>query len=252
MRYPKPQKGNPHRLTMNQHIFPKSCIARFANANGTVQVRHKGETEDKRLNPENSYFCARRLWDQRTEAVVMKAIEDRYQNVAAGIISGSITTFNAKINEYVTQMYLLWTLRHERYTNPLPDANLPGANDQGGMLINTQEILESNGYMFAEPNNIIPSRFTTGFLLTMQLSMELRRMAEARWGIFRSIGAEFLVPDNFSACCILPVTPNIALVAGHADQTVGFNQVAEINGQAVLNSLKYYFSRDLSYCPILK
>lgn len=28
MHYPKPQKGNPHKLTIDQHIFPKPCISR--------------------------------------------------------------------------------------------------------------------------------------------------------------------------------------------------------------------------------
>lgn len=80
MHYPKPQKGNPHKLTINQHIFPKACISRFARENGTVQVRRKCGEQDQWVTPGNSYFCARRLWDQKAEAVFMKAIEDRYQD----------------------------------------------------------------------------------------------------------------------------------------------------------------------------
>lgn len=59
MRYPKPQRGNPHKLTIDQHIFPKACIARFAGERGTVQVRRKDGEHDLWLTPGNSYFCAR-------------------------------------------------------------------------------------------------------------------------------------------------------------------------------------------------
>jgi hypothetical protein len=68
----------------------------------------------------------------------------------------------------------------------------------------------------------------------------------------KSSGAEFLVPDNFSAYSVLPLSPTIALVEGHTDQQIGFKQVADINGQAIHGSRRYYFARDITRCPILK
>lgn len=56
MRYPKPQKGNPHKLTIDQHIFPRACIARFSRENGTVQVRRKGGQQDLWLAPATRTF----------------------------------------------------------------------------------------------------------------------------------------------------------------------------------------------------
>jgi hypothetical protein len=77
-------------------------------------------------------------------------------------------------------------------------------------------------------------------------------MAGKRWGILRSSEAEFLVPDNFSSYSVLPLSPAIALVEGHADGEIDFRQVADINGMAVHGSRRYYFARDMSRCPILK
>ena len=34
----KPQKGNPHELTVKQHCFPRRSIERFANKDGIVNV----------------------------------------------------------------------------------------------------------------------------------------------------------------------------------------------------------------------
>jgi len=44
-RYQKPKKGNPRELTVNQHVFPKRSIDRFANDQGRVSVRilHPGK-----------------------------------------------------------------------------------------------------------------------------------------------------------------------------------------------------------------
>lgn len=252
MRYPRPQKGNPHKLTIDQHIFPKACISRFARENGTVQVRRKSGEQDLWLTPGNSYFCARRLWDQKAEAVFMKTIEDRYQDVARSIVSGAITTLDGAMTAAVTDMYLLWTLRHERYLNPLPDIRINMVEPERGMSVDTQEILEANGYVFAAPDNTIPSRFMTGLHFVFQMDRERRRMAGKKWGILRSSEAEFLVPDNFSAYSVLPLSPTIALVEGHADGQIGFRQVADINGMAVHGSRRYYFARDITRCPILK
>lgn len=252
MRSPKPQKGNPHKLTIDQHIFPKDCIARFALEKGTVQVRRKCNKPDLWLTPGNSYFCARRLWDQKTESVFMKVIEDRYQDVAKNIVAGAVTTLDHAKNAAITDMYLLWTLRHERYHNPLPDIRMNMVAPEREMSIDAQEILEANGYVFASPDNTIASRFTTGLRFPFEMDRERQRMAGKRWGILKAVDAEFLVPDNFSAYSILPLSPTTALVEGHSDQQIGFHQVAEINGRAVHGSRRYYFARDFTRCPILQ
>jgi hypothetical protein len=36
--YLKPQKGNPHGFTINQHVFPLASIARFSNGDGRVSL----------------------------------------------------------------------------------------------------------------------------------------------------------------------------------------------------------------------
>lgn len=174
MHYPKPQKGNPHKLAIDQHIFPKACLSRFTGDNGTVQVRRKSGERDLWLAPGNSYFCARRLWDQKAEAVYMKAIEDRYQDVAKSIVAGAITTLDAGMTAAVTDLYLLWTLRHERYLNPLPDARLNMVAPEREMSVDTQEILEVNGYLFAVSNNTIPSRFMTGLRFVIEMDESVK------------------------------------------------------------------------------
>jgi hypothetical protein len=252
MRYPKPQKGNPHKLTIDQHIFPKASIARFTNDSGFVHVLKKNGEKDLWLRPGNSYFCARRLWDQKAESVFMRDIEHRYQKVAENIIAGGVTKLDDSMNSAVTDMYLLWCLRHERFLNPLPDIRLKMVDQEREISIDTQEILEANGNMFVSPDNSIASRFLTGISIMFDMGREREQMADKKWGIVKSTHAEFLVPDNFAALSVLPLSPTILLMAGYENQEIGFHHVADINGQAIHSSSRFYFARDFSACPILK
>jgi hypothetical protein len=89
MNYEKPQKGNPHQLTVNQHCFPVSCIKRFANVEGKVELVRLPEGEHILAKPDAKIFCAKRAWDQRAEHMFMNEIEGKYKNLAEEIISNN-------------------------------------------------------------------------------------------------------------------------------------------------------------------
>ena len=61
MKYEKPQKGNPHELTICQHTFPAKSIARFTNKSGIVEVKLIVESKNIKLKPKDMLFCARRI-----------------------------------------------------------------------------------------------------------------------------------------------------------------------------------------------
>jgi hypothetical protein len=81
-KYLKPQKGNPHRLAIRQHILPVKSIARFSKSDGRVWVFEKLKNAKRRAKPSDEIFCARRAWDERTEVDFMKKIEDEFQTLA--------------------------------------------------------------------------------------------------------------------------------------------------------------------------
>lgn len=106
MRSLKPQKGNPHKLTMHQHIFPKQSIARFTNATGFVQTRrtHGIHSEELSLKPKNPFFCAQRVWGQKTESIMMRDIEARYQKIADQIVANFIRSLDTTMSVAVTDI----------------------------------------------------------------------------------------------------------------------------------------------------
>ena len=86
MKFEKPQKGNPHGIVVNQHVFPRMSIDRFSNEDGVVQINNLAAEKVHFVKPVDKLFCASRVWDQRAESGYMKSIEDEFQKLANRII----------------------------------------------------------------------------------------------------------------------------------------------------------------------
>lgn len=183
---------------------------------------------------------------------MMRDIEARYQKIADQIIANSIRSLDRTMSVAVTDIYLLWSLRHQYSLRPTQDVTMNAAKPERELSIDQQEILEANGYLFLNPESALPSRFLNGIKIFMQLDMDRKWMSGASWGIVSSSDGEFLVPDNFCEHSVVPLTPTICLIEGVKDQTIGYEQVASINREAIKNSHQYIFGRDLKKCPALK
>ena len=104
MTYEPTQKGNPHRLTVKQHTFPKTSIARFAGQKGNVELFLKSLDRVIQAKPSNEIFCAERAWDQQAESGFMKKVEDDFQALAGRILDDDLVSFKEAdltvINEF--------------------------------------------------------------------------------------------------------------------------------------------------------
>jgi hypothetical protein len=61
--YGKPQKGNPHQLTLNQHTFPSKNIERFVDSDGRVHIHMKSDELIRRAKSSDGIFEAALLGD---------------------------------------------------------------------------------------------------------------------------------------------------------------------------------------------
>ena len=98
MGHEKPQQGNPHQLTVNQHCFPASCIKRFVRNDGRVQLVKLPGLITISAKPDAKIFCAKRTWDESAEHLFMKEIEDKYKTLADEVISNKTIELDKKIN----------------------------------------------------------------------------------------------------------------------------------------------------------
>jgi hypothetical protein len=250
MGFEETQKGNPHGLTINQHVFPKKSIDRFAGNKGLVQLYRKNGGQVIRVNSSNNLFCALRVWDQHTEAGVGKYIEDRFQSLAESIQTGSTQVIGHFEKKVVEEFFSLWRTRHRFLHQGLEDAKLWGI-DGDSLTKDQQEILERKHVMFCV-DGVMPGRFLAGpqvfgYSVTFQESN-----VNTQWGIVRASDGEFIVPDCFEDMMIVPLSPSISLMADQPNTTITRRELEIVNSIAINRSENFFFAKNFSRCPITR
>ncbi len=250
MKYEKPQKGNPHQLTIHQHCFPRRSIERFCDDTGRVKVHliEKGKTVP--LKPSDPIFCARRAWDQQAETRLMYPIEIAYQELADRIEAGKvIRRLDDGESRIVSDMYALWNLRWHRKQQPIRDQPLNGVLGLSREVsVDEREILEKH--------HITSFKTDGGRVIALghqmagpQLFLDLDRFRDAlrdcSWGILKSRVGEFIVPNNSASRLILPISPTLCLTNREGYGIVSESALHEMNERSRQESEVFYFGREL-------
>lgn len=244
------QKGNPHRLTINQHVFPKKSIDRFSDESDLVQLCRKEGAKVIRVSSTNSLFCAKRVWDQGTEAGVGKDIEDRFQALVDSILTGYTRVIGYFEKTVVEDFFSLWRTRHKLRAEGLEDFKLEGIEGDS-LTKDEQEILERKHIMFCR-EGVMPGRFAARMHVFGYMNTFRNDNQHMQWGIICAGEGEFIVPDCFQDMMIVPVSPKLMIVADQPNSTLTRNEVAVINQTAIDRSTDYYFARNLSACPVYR
>ena len=250
MKFEGTQKGNPHRLTIDQHVFPKASINRFANADGMVEVVSYSAKKALRVKSNNNLFCAKRVWDQKTEVGIGKRIEDRYQNLIDGVLRGSVSTIGYFEKKVVEEFFSLWRSRQRFKVDGLPDLKINGISGDP-LTKDQQELLERRHTIFFR-DGVMPGRFAAGIHVVGFMDAFRHDNRYMEWGIVRAGEGEFIVPDCFEDMMIIPVSPTISIIADQPNSVLTRSEVAVINQIAIDRSTNYYFARSLSDCPVYR
>lgn len=249
LKYEPTQPGNPHKFTINQHVFPKASIDRFASDDGCVEIYSIPHRKVMRLKANNPIFCAQRAWDQKTEAAVSKRIEDKFQALADAIERGTVTTIGIWEKRTVEQFFSLWRTRQKFRLEGLEDVRLHGI--EGGSLTKAQEeAIESNHSMYSS-DGVVKGRLLASIHVFGYETTLIQENVSVQWGIARSASGDFLVPDSFEDMMIVPLSPRLAIVAGVPDCVLSRYEVATINQSAIARAKNYYFARQLSTVPVI-
>ena len=246
MRYKRTQKGNPHMLTINQHVLPTRSISRFAGHDGNVDFYNQKTSAKLRIRPGNNLFCVQRIWDESTEKVFIKGIEDAFQPIADRIIE-TTTVLTAQDSHVISIFHALWRLRAEAKVSPAIDQPLIGLLPGKGFTKDEQEKLESQHFGYIRDGLNIPGRILIGSRIKTYVGRLCRN--SIAWGIIRSKHAEFVVPDTFGALAVVPLSSTICLIGDVNNAIISKKKVAEINRIAWRESLEYCFARDFLKCP---
>jgi hypothetical protein len=252
MRYAKPQKGNPHQLTINQHVFPLRSLARFSDpSSDKVAVRRPpSDLNEIHVKPDAAFFCAMRAWNDGAERNFKREIEDPFQAVADQVMSIRQSLAEDQ-HIIVTKFLALWSARAHLKANPIADSPIYGIlGKQGKHTLDDQEILEKNDIGYINENLSVPGRDLAAGLITMSIMRYQKQRGDQRWGIVHSPAAEFIVPDQFGSIAIVPVTPKLCFVAGCGNIQATELQVREQNRAALANARGYIVARSFAACPL--
>ena len=232
--------------------MPKKSIERFCNQSGMVTVNWFEKTKVLALGPNESLFCAKRVWNQRAEDISID-FENAYQDVAQQIVNNQIKLLNSEMQLAVTHMYLLWRTRYLHALNPVPDQFIQAPATGDNLTKDQQEILERKGYFYMRQDGTVPSRAMVGVLMQRDMDMALSNGADKmQWGIVKAQdGLEFLCSDISINQPLLPVSPSYCLVAGWSNGTATPFGIANINKSLILESKSYWFARNPAKCPII-
>lgn len=249
-KFEKPQKSNPHKLRIKQHVLPLRSIARFADASGNVSLFDRARNKERSAKPDDDIFCAKRAWDQRAEAGYMKSIEDAFQELADEVIAGKVTALDPEQKVKVDAFYALWKARAEHRnadTNPIRFKNVTGYR----WTKDLEEQFEKRGVSFIREGGTMPARILHGLRIQREIDAGLDTLAGAQWGIMRAQAGHLIVPDHPGQHPVIPLTPTLCLCWGQIGTTsLTWQHVAMINRYFNLVSHQYLFAHDLMQCPL--
>jgi len=241
MNYEKPQSGNPHKITINQHTFPKKSISRFSKE-GKVDVFLKNQEKIIPARPDDKLFCAKRLWNESMERHLMSRIESKFQ-----CLVDSLEEINYTLSEtdhlVINAFWALWQIRSETKAKPTPDIEYSNISLDYKPTKDEEEILEKNGYYIIR-GKTMPSR--TANSVKIQLGINRIIPESTKWGIIYSPNIEFIVPDTSNRGNIMPISPNLCFIANNESGKITDDNAIQINIEAATNAREYFFARDFS------
>lgn len=248
-RHEETQRGNPHRLTIDQHTFPAASIERFCGPDRRVLVHDLLRNRVRRAGPKDDIFCAKRAWDHGSETGFMRQIEDAFQNLANGVVDRQVSTIGEADKRVVNEFFALWYMRSRHRTLATQEIQARGITG-GGLSRNQEELLEKRRMMFARSGGRFLARQLNGMLLrTWTYRYAQNALAVTRWGIIEAQEGEFVVPD-VPWHTVIPITPKRCLASPAPNGMITRQNLVEINRNAVAGSQAYFFARDFRACPV--
>lgn len=245
MKYEKTQKTNPHRISVNQHIFPVRSIDRFRFGN-VVDLLDLKRGITRKAAPNDSIFSCRRVWDHASETGFMKHTEDLYQDLAEKLIAGKSINLEIR-NTVVTKFYSLWCSRFyvHKYNN-YEDVSLAVEGDI--FTKNKEEKIESMNMSFVRSDGMMPARFIAGGQAQIRCMHYEQLYKKVKWGLVQAQNKEFMVPDNFLKVMVVPLSPKLAFIGGCRDGIALDEDVIKVNSAARNCAESFILCRDLTKC----
>jgi hypothetical protein len=221
-----PELGDNQRdIAINQHIVSNRHIDAFTR-DGVVSVRLLTHDAEFNAPPQNEVFCAKRQWDEKTEKIRMKSIEDRFHREMDRIKAGEELSDHEAMTEYL----LTWLFRAWAGDNEQKGTKLNGITPSD--LTNEEKAnLEANGVAYVDSDGRVPERFGRGLDYMALLDHPPDQVHTGEWRVVE-VKEELLVSD-LPVTSIIPIAPLAAVVPEHLEEFVPsiYNDIARDNAR---------------------
>jgi hypothetical protein len=238
--FEKTTKGNPHRITLNQHVIPRQYIKTFANDDGFVEVLRIVDGSQFKATPQNKVFCEKRVWDQKAEVGWMKNIEDHFQKAFFDYLKNRKTI----PNEIATDFFLLWHIRSQIARIPPKSPIFAGISPEH-LSKEQEEILESKGYIYVNKEPNLKSRFVASIKGLMAMDSLREQHSNIVWSVVISFNRPFLVPKHCPKYMYLPLDSNTALLGNSNSRECSPEYTLQMNKCILDNEDEIVFSRSI-------
>jgi hypothetical protein len=235
-RHEPTQPSNPRQLTIDQHVHSRACVERFTDAEGLVRVVRAGTTTSFRATPDNPVFCVKRVWDERVEHGLFQQVESAFQNALSAVLERGTVDDHDAITAYAS----IWQIRAQLGERPPEDVMLNGVPAER-LTKEEEEIIEWKRGAFTR-DGALQGRFAASIHATRSHDFNMVQLAAVRWGVLRTKDRPgFVCPGAPAGAPYIPVTPTLALVAGHRDREVDRVQIDHLNGSLLSRSSRLIF-----------
>jgi hypothetical protein len=232
-----PLKGNPHKLTRDQHVIPVATLKRFADSDGLVEV-HLRDGRIQKLPTDNQLFSVDRLWDQRAEAGYMKSIEDDFQALVDLLEARRFGPLSPMEHRIITRFWSLWRWRNHFIDCPAEAQPLNGIMPDK-LSKDQRETLESKWALFIGEDSTLSARMVTGMRIQFLIDRDEVQLLENRWGVLHATAPNLMVPDRPSSLMSVPASPRLLIAAQNPDGELGVPEIVRANNLAIQLSRNY-------------
>lgn len=243
------RRKNPYELTIKQHTHSAHALKKFSDEAGKVEVMLFPSKTIEKKRPNDSFFCAMRLWDERAEKGYMATIEERFHKEIDDPFRPAIFRGHEAITEY----FFLWMYRHACYHSSHEDIHVKGISG-GNYTHDEEEILEKKFTMFIQGDSTIPYHMMNGVQIQRRIDEALYKNKEIKWSLWKAARGEFILSDCYFSHTenwgFMPITPKLAFVASSSDSVISFERVKELNRKSMSLAKRYCLARDWTKTPI--
>ncbi|MBS1001138.1 hypothetical protein JK169_08965 [Acetobacter persici] len=242
-------KGNPHGITVNQHLLPARTIERISS-NGRIDILDVERKKRRFSNSSDQIFCARRCWSQDAETTLSHEIESDFQILCDKIEVNPLINLNTDEQNICNKFYALWTARGNIFSSPLPDIQLSEIQSPIDIEQIQRDELEKNGHVVLS-DRTVRSYDINAIVLQHQINTLLSEEQETwhPW-VFEYGECMFSIIPTFKA---IPVTNKIVLLPLNQKNECEFKTTESFNRQLLkisrdTKTANVFFSHDLEKC----